>query len=101
MSIKTKSLAIVLLGVFIGDSALGQHCGGPCEVPRGADPVSANSKYTLTEGIEVDDWRYLFNWYWTVDGEQKHRVEAALAALPARDFVSGGCSSRHQEMDSW
>ncbi len=38
MLIKTKSLAIVLLGMFIGDSALGQHCGGPCEVPRGAVP---------------------------------------------------------------
>jgi len=63
-----------------------QHCGGPCEVPRGADPVSANSTYTLSQGVETDNWRYLFNWFWTVNGEQKYRVEAALKSLPAGDF---------------
>ena len=86
MAIKVSSLAFVLLLCAITNRVEAQHCGGPCEVPRGADPVSSNPRYTLSMGIEKDDWRYLFNWYWTVDGEQKFRVESALKSLPARNF---------------
>ena len=66
--------------------AVSQHCGGPCEVPRGADPVSPNPRYTLTEGPESANWRYLFNWFWTENGKPLHRVEKTLKALPCRDF---------------
>lgn len=71
----------------IAAMAAAQHCGGPCEVPRGAEPVSASTKYTLSEGIEKSNWRYLFNWYWTEDGVQKHALEAVLGSPPLRDFA--------------
>lgn len=61
------------------------HCGGPCEVPRGADPVSADARYSLTRGPEKSDWRYLFDWIRTGNGEPKHRLEDSLRAPPLRD----------------
>lgn len=64
-----------------------QHCGGPCEVPRGSDPESPNPRYALSEGVEVANWRYLFNWHWTEDGVQKHALEKLLGAPPCRDFA--------------
>lgn len=67
-------------------AASAQHCGGPCEIPRGAGPVASNPRFTLSEGIETANWRYLFNWFWTEDGVQKHRLEAALGAPPLSDF---------------
>lgn len=66
--------------------AAAQHCGGPCEVPRGADPVSADPKYALAAGKEKANWRYLHNWIWTEDGVEKHRLEATLGAAPCGDF---------------
>lgn len=57
-----------------------QHCGGPCEVPRGDDPV-AGGKYSLTAGKEKDNWRYLFNWIWTDDGVPTYPVEGTLSRL--------------------
>jgi hypothetical protein len=86
MMFRTQSLAIMFFFLIGAGSVEGQHCGGPCEVPRGVDPVSTNPRYTLSEGIEVANWRYLFNWFWTVNGEQQFRVESSLASLPARDF---------------
>ena len=83
-----KKNPIILLIMLLARTAnvTAQHCGGPCEVPRGADPVSPNPMYTLSEGIEADNWRYLYNWFWTENGVQKHRVESSLRLLPARDF---------------
>ncbi len=72
--------------VLIAPGVRAQHCGGPCEVPRGADPVSADPKYALTMGKEKANWRYLFNWIWTENGEKKHRLEKVLGAPPLRDF---------------
>lgn len=66
--------------------AAAQHCGGPCEVPRGADPVSADPKYVLVAGREKENWRYLWNWIWTEDGVEKHRLEKSLSSPPLRDF---------------
>jgi hypothetical protein len=65
---------------------LAQHCGGSCEVRRGAPPVSPNPKYGLVEGKEKADWRYLFNWIWTEDGKELHRLEGALRADPCVHF---------------
>ena len=86
MMFRTQLLAIMFSALVGVDAVEGQHCGGPCEVPRGVDPVSTNPRYSLSEGIERATWRYLFNWFWTVNGEQKFRVESSLSSLPARDF---------------
>ena len=67
-------------------AVVAQHCGGPCEVPRGADPVSADPKYALTAGKERADWRYLWNWVWTEDGVEKHRLEQVFRAPPLCGF---------------
>lgn len=62
-----------------------QHCGGPCEVPRGADPVDGG-RFSLTAGPEKGNWRYLFNWVWTEDGNPLHRVEGTLGDEPCVSF---------------
>lgn len=72
-------VALLLAGV----DALAQHCGGPCEVPRPAAPaVSPNPRFTLTEGEEKADWRYLHNYVWTEDGEPLYRLEETLSSPP-------------------
>lgn len=77
---------LLIAAILGGGVAIAQHCGGPCEVPRGDDPRSSNPKYTLSEGVEKANWRYLFNWYWTEDGEQIHRVESVLKEPPCGSF---------------
>jgi hypothetical protein len=77
----------MLTNLFLGLLSFApQDCGGPCEVPRGADPVSADARYSLTPGPEKANWRYLFNWIWTENGEAKYRLEEALREPPLRDF---------------
>ncbi len=80
-------LSLLPCFVLMAASARAQHCGGPCEVPRGADPVSANPKYALTAGKERQNWRYLWHWISTEDGKQKYRMEnpvaLSVAGLPA------------------
>lgn len=83
-------LTHVLAGVclaLITETAQAQHCGGPCEVPRSADPVASNPKYTLSAGMESANWHYLFNWHWTEDGTQKHALADVLRAPPLGDFA--------------
>ncbi len=60
----------------------GQHCGGPCEIPRGADPISANPRFTLVLGEETGTWR----WAWTEDGKPTHRLEGVLSEPPFVGF---------------
>jgi hypothetical protein len=80
--------AVTVLSSFLATVALAraQHCGGPCEVPRGPDPVAIDPRYTLTPGPERANWRYLHNWLWTENGTPKHRLEEVLRAAPCRSF---------------
>lgn len=85
-----KAIAFVFwVGISLCRSMLlpGQHCGGPCEVPRSVPPISHSFQYQLTAGTEVANWRYLFNWHWTVDGVQKYSLEKTLSQPPCRNFA--------------
>ena len=72
-------IAAVLLSA--APSTAGQHCGGPCEVPRpAAPPASPNLRFKLGQGKEKTNWRYLHNFIWTVDGVEKFRLEKTLSS---------------------
>ncbi len=64
-----------------------QHCGGPCEVARIIDPVTFNPRYSISEGVERSNWRWMHNWYWTEHGVQRHHLEPMFQAPPLRDFA--------------
>ncbi|MDG1984985.1 MAG: hypothetical protein P8M11_10480 [Planctomycetota bacterium] len=81
----TRLIQACCLMVFAAPAA-GQHCGGPCEVPRGADPISVNPRFRLVMGEEKENWRYLFNWVWTQDGTPTHRLEGVLKKPPFLGF---------------
>lgn len=85
MTVLTQLSALCCLIGFAAPAA-SQHCGGPCEIPRGADPISANPRFTLVMGKETDNWRYLFNWVWTQDGKPTHRLEDVLREPPFVGF---------------
>ncbi len=90
MTTHTLLIRLAILSCLVGFAlpAVAQHCGGPCLVPRGADPISANPRFTLVPGKEKDNWRYLFNWIWTEDGKPKHRLENVLNKAPLSGFGS-------------
>lgn len=85
MTVLAQLSALCCLIGFAAPAA-SQHCGGPCEIPRGADPISANPRFTLVMGKETDNWRYLFNWVWTQDGKPTHRLEEVLREPPFVGF---------------
>ena len=59
-----------------------QHCGGPCEVPRGADPVCPNPVFKLVMGKRRANWAYLFNWEWAEDGEVRKNLYGVFSTPP-------------------
>ena len=72
---------LVVVPLSIGTPSAAQHCGGPCEVPRPAGPpISANPRFTLVPGKEKSSWRYLHNFIWTEDGEQKSSLYKTLSS---------------------
>ena len=79
---QTLRVALTLCAIVLAAvDARAQHCGGPCEVPRPAGPpVSPNPRFTLSEGAERADWRYLHNFYWTEDGEPLFQLEQTLSS---------------------
>ena len=89
MDLVLKTALLLGFGASLGgpqSAPRAQHCGGPCEIPRGANPVAASAKYGLTAGKSTKPWQYLFNWVWTEDNKAKHSLEAVLSKQPLRDF---------------
>ncbi len=51
MTVIVNALLMLALFITTGNMVKAQYCAGPCEVTTGADPVSVNPKYTLSDGV--------------------------------------------------
>ena len=64
-----------------------QHCGGPCEHPRSADPISANPRFQLSFVRDKKaDGSLHFHWDWMVDGEAAVDLGRFLYKPPLTGF---------------
>ena len=87
MKFGTLTTPLIFALILWAAPALGQHCGGSCEVMRpAAPPVSLNPKFQLVAGKEKKNWAYLHNFIWTENGNHKHPLMETLASPPLVAF---------------